>query len=261
MDAADELYGGDPTAFVARRDELARAARATGDRAGAAAIKALRRPTTGAWYVNVAVRAGLVSLREWLHLGERLREAQAAGDFARVRMLGAERAPLEARVVRDLAAHLASVGVTASPAGLDEVRSTLRAALASAEASEQVLAGRLSRPLAYGGFGEVDLGAALALARAPADEPPAPDAADPDAAARAAREATERERARLERELVATRARLSDAEAALHAAQERVGQARRAVAAAERAAATASGNVALLAERAADLSARLAEAT
>lgn len=57
--AIEELYAGYPAAFVARRDELAKQARASGDRSLAAAIKALRRPTVGSWYLNVASRAGL----------------------------------------------------------------------------------------------------------------------------------------------------------------------------------------------------------
>lgn len=267
--AADELYAADPAAFVARRDELARAARSGGDRASAAAIKALRRPTLGAWYVNVAARAGLVSLREWLRLGERLRAAQAAGDFTAVRAAGAERGGLEARVLRDLTAHLASRGTTASPAGLEEVRSTLHAALADPAASDAVRAGRLARPLEYAGFGEVDMAAALAAmgARpAVAAEPEARQAgevAPAEEAERAERERAEqagraaRERDRLERELSSARAKLSDAEAGARASGARVEQARRALEQAERAAATASGRVALLAETVADLEARL----
>ncbi len=64
-----ELYGGAPADFVARRDELAKQARADGDRELATAIKALRRPTVGAWYLNLAAAAGLTSLRELLDLG------------------------------------------------------------------------------------------------------------------------------------------------------------------------------------------------
>ena len=83
-----------PSDFVARRDELAKQARGDGDRELAAAIKALRRPTVGAWYVNLASRAGLTSLRELLDLGRELRETQAAGDFAALRDLAARRGPL-----------------------------------------------------------------------------------------------------------------------------------------------------------------------
>ena len=159
MPIADELYAGDPAEFVARRDALVKQARADKDRALADALKALRRPTFGAWYVNVASRARLTSLVEFLKLGRQLRAAQSALDFKTVVALGPRRAELERRVLSDLTAHLAHLGITASPAGLEEVRSTLRASLSDADASAAVEAGRLDRPLAYG-----DLGSALGAA-------------------------------------------------------------------------------------------------
>lgn len=256
-DAVDALYGLDPAQFVARRDALAKRVRVDGDRAGAAAIKALRRPTVGAWYANVAARAGLVSLREWLRLGERLRAAQASGDFGALRAGGAERAGLEARVLADLTAHLADLGVVATAAGLEEVRSTLRAALADEAAAEAVRAARLARPLSYAGFGEVDMTAALAALGTSASGVVEPAAAEREAAEREAAEREAAERASAERALVATRGKLRDAEASVRAAVERVAQARRALEQAERDEATASARVALLSEQVADLEHRL----
>ena len=159
---AEALYAGDPAAFVAARDAAAKQARAAGDRELAASIKALRRPSVAAWYVNLAARASLVSLREWLSLGADLRAAQSTLDTARVRELSAGRTALENRVVRDLSAHLTALGVTVSAPALEEVRATLRAALAGQQAADAVAAGRLDRALTYGGFGEVDLSEALA---------------------------------------------------------------------------------------------------
>ena len=158
LDAAtEELFAGSPAGFVARRDELAKQARASGDRAPAAAIKGLRRPTVGAWYLNVASRAGLTSLWEFLRLGRQLRQTQADGDFAALRELAVRRGPLESRVLRDLAGHLAQLGVTATPAGLDEARVTLSAALADPAVDALVTAGRLDRPFVYAGFGVLEM--------------------------------------------------------------------------------------------------------
>ena len=258
----DELYAGDPAQFVARRDEAAKGARSAGDRESAAAIKALRRPSVGAWYVNVAVRAGLISLHEWLKLGERLRAAQAACDFAAVRAASAERAPLEQRVVSDLTAHLAAAGVAATASGVEEVRTTLRAALADEAAADAVRAARLSRPLEYAGFGEVDMSAALAAMAGAGANVDAPggatgthaegsDAKESDAKgspagmdadADEADAADDRERVRRERaeaELESARRALADAEASEKAAERRAEQARRALAAAEKAQAAA----------------------
>lgn len=224
---ADDLYGGDPADFVARRDAAAKAARAAGDRALAGEIAKLRRPSLAAWYVNVAARASLVSLVEWLALGEDLRAAQTALDGARVRDLSGRRTKLEARVVGDLVAHLGALGVTASGAALDEVRTTLRAALADPAASAAVASGRLTRALSYAGFGEVDLTEALAaMTTAPAPtglDPSAPDASAP---------------ALPNPELVAARERAAaavvEAEAAASVAEERLGSAEADVTEAER---------------------------
>lgn len=237
-DLADSLYAGDPGAFVAARDALAKSLRASGDREGAAAVKALRRPSVSAWYVNVAARASLVSLREWLALGASLREAQSALDMARVRALGADRAALENRVVRDLSAHLRALGVTVSAPALDEVRATLRAALADPAASDLVAAGRLDRALSYGGFGEVDLSAALAAMAeqqaaepdtAPPVEPVAPPepvaAPDPTLVAAVGQARERRDQAE---------ETLARAEAALAVAQRELREAKAALASAER---------------------------
>jgi hypothetical protein len=151
----DELYARPPAEFVARRDELAVQARAGGDRALATRIRALRRPSVGAWYLNTAVRAGMDSLGRLLRLGDQLREAQAAGDIARLRDLAARRGPLTGEVARDLGALMRMLGATATPAGLDEVRATLAGALADPAIAAEVESGRLDGPRTYSGFGDL----------------------------------------------------------------------------------------------------------
>lgn len=270
---AADLYAGDPADFVTARDEAAKAARSGGDRELAASIRKLRRPSVGAWYVNVAARASLVALREWLALGVALREAQAAFDMARVRELGAGRAALENRVVRDLTAHLAALGVTASAPALEEVRGTLRAALADARAADAVSTGCLDRALSYGGFGEVDMSAALAVLAAEAassasfeggtdaqgdadtdavtggDEPEDETPADggrsgPDPALVAALETAEHELAGAEGVRDASRDAVDRAEAALAVAQRELREARSALTTAQKDADAAARRVA-----------------
>ncbi len=182
----DELYAAPPGEFVARRDELAKQTRTAGDRQLANAIKALRRPTVGAWYLNTAARSGLLSLRELVELGEQLRQAQATGDFAALRELAAQRNPLVGRVVRDLSAHLARLGVAATPGGLDEVRATLASVLADPVVSAETVKGRLDGPRTYSGFGE------LAFPAPPAGPATAP--AEPDEASAKPDERAKRDR-------------------------------------------------------------------
>jgi len=162
-EVADELYALTPAEFTAARDERARLARQAGQRDDAAAIKKLARPTTSAWLVNQLSREAPDRLGRIVEVGEALEEAQRtlAGD--RLRELSAQRR----NVINDLlpeAAEIASrAGQPASAAVMGEVRATLEAALADSAARAAVQSGRLTKPLAYAGLGEVDLAAALAL--------------------------------------------------------------------------------------------------
>jgi hypothetical protein len=162
-EVADELYALTPAEFTAARDERARQARQAGQRDDAAAIKKLARPTTSAWLVNQLSREATDRLGRLVEVGEALEEAQRtlAGD--RLRELSGQRR----NVINDLlqqAAEIASrSGQPTSAVVMGEVRATLEAALADSAARAAVQSGRLTKPLAYAGLGEVDLSAALAL--------------------------------------------------------------------------------------------------
>ena len=164
---ADELYGLTPADFTAARDERARQVRAAGQRDEAAAIKKLARPTASAWLVNQLARTASDRMTRLYELGEELQEAQRtlAGD--RLRELSVQRR----QVINDLlpaASNLAGqADQPASAAVLAEVRATLEAALADADARAAVRSGRLTKALAYAGLGEVDLSAALAVPAEP----------------------------------------------------------------------------------------------
>lgn len=222
---SDPLFAGPPADFVARRDALAAAARKDGDRRVAATLKGLRRPTVGAWYLNTAARAGLVSLRELLKLGQELRDAQAGGELARLRELAARRGPLVGRVLRDLTSHLADLGTAATPAGLDEVRRTLAAALADPEVAELTRRGRLDRVHDYSGFGPPvpparPAPATPATPSEPDGEPAAPAPQDPAGADRAAQRAeAEATLARAEQQLAEAAGEVGAAEGTLAGAR------------------------------------------
>ncbi len=166
-EVADELYALTPADFTAARDERARQVRAAGQRDEAAAIKKLARPTASAWLVNQLARAAPDRMIRLYELGEELQEAQRtlAGD--RLRELSVQRR----QVINDLlpaASDLAGrADQPASAAVLGEVRATLEAALADADARAAVRSGRLTKALAYAGLGEVDMTAALAVPAEP----------------------------------------------------------------------------------------------
>ena len=150
---ADELYGLHPSDFVAARDVRVRQARHNGDRALAGRIAALRRPTTSAWMVNLLHRQAGAVIEQLVQLGAELREAQDQLAAADLRRLAAERHRLVVALTGQARRLAASAGHDVDRTVLTEVEATLGAALADQAYGEQVLAGRLVRPLEHVGFG------------------------------------------------------------------------------------------------------------
>ncbi|MGN6300516.1 MAG: hypothetical protein ACTHN8_05425 [Angustibacter sp.] len=163
-EAVDELYALTPGEFTARRDALAAQAKRDGDPDLAQQLKAMRRPTAGAHAVNRLARDAADDLAAYLELGARLRNAQAGLRGDQLRALGQERQRAAGELV-EAAAGLVEGGL--SEAGRAEVEATLRAAVADPAATDAVASGRLTKALAYAGFGEVDLTAATATPLAP----------------------------------------------------------------------------------------------
>jgi hypothetical protein len=168
---ADELYAFKPEQFTAERNARAVTARKAGERALAKEIGALRRPTAGAWLVNVVVRERAGEVGQLLELGTKMRRAQEhfAGDA--LRSLSQERTALirhledEARIVAE------ESGQRVTEEMLRDLRTTLEAALADAALADALRKGRLTSALSYSGFG--------LLGQAPAADltttaPPAP---------------------------------------------------------------------------------------
>jgi hypothetical protein len=238
--AVDELYGADPQAFTERRAELAAAARDAGDRAGAKAIAALRRPTRAAWMVNLLARTDPSGPAKLAELGAALRAAQEAGHGPRLRELSAARGAL----VDALTSQALSLAGAAepTPALRLEVSQTLTAALADPGVAADFAAGTLTRAVQWSGFGvlpaaaDLDDGAGEAAAedratgagswRAGAAKQPAEVVARRQAeeAERLAREARERAAQRREQYEEAERTVASTAAAATdaHAAEDRL---------------------------------------
>lgn len=208
---ADALYRLVPAEFVAARDAKAAEVRTAGDRAGATEIKALRRPTQGAWMVNWLARERAGDLGRLLELGAALRVAQdrMAGD--ELRTLSRQRHAVVAALAADARRAAADVGLPAGDAATREVEETLNAALADDRAAAAVRAGHLSTALDYSGFGEESRAAAATSDRRP---PPREEQKH-----RASTEQREHEKDR--------RRRLEEAEAAVAAAQAEAVEAHR----------------------------------
>jgi hypothetical protein len=160
-DALDQVYAGDFDGFVERRNELAKRLRSEGDREGADAVKALKKPNPPAWALNqlpgkqrerlVGAAAGLREAQERLVAGDAdpddLRKATDAERDAVSEALGA------ATVLAEQAGNPLS-----GPAS-ERARQTLHAVALDDEVRAQFERGRLPADHAPPGLGELSLGA------------------------------------------------------------------------------------------------------
>jgi hypothetical protein len=161
--AAARVYAVAPEDFMPLRTELVKAARAGGDKALAAEIGRLRKPSMSAWALNLVAHQGSPVLAELSELGARMRSATSRLDVAELSAVRPERDRVLAALVAAAAEVVSDGGRTLSAAGRHEVRDTGIAALADAEAQAAIETGTLVRTLSYSGFGEVDVADAVAV--------------------------------------------------------------------------------------------------
>lgn len=204
--AADDLYARRPADFTAARDQRARAAKADGDTALAGALKALRKPSTAAWVLNLLVRREGDQVDQVLSVGAALREAQASMEAGELRALTRQRRQVTAALTQRARALAAEEGVRVTEAVAGQVEETLSAAMVDETCGRALRSGLLVGALRTTGVSAVpddEVVAALAVpdalgfaatARA-APEPSRPDlrlVEDPDAEAKAVAAAEER---------------------------------------------------------------------
>ncbi|ONI83605.1 hypothetical protein ALI22I_34610 [Saccharothrix sp. ALI-22-I] len=150
---ADELYALPPAEFVAARDAHARLAAEHGDKALAKQISALRKPTMSAWALNRLARDDASDLAEAMTLGDELRTAQEELRGGALRQLGARRRAVLNALVRRVEVLASHGGQPLGPDAVQQVRTTLNAALADAVLAARIRAGRLVKPVEQSGFG------------------------------------------------------------------------------------------------------------
>jgi hypothetical protein len=245
-------HGLPPGAFTAAREARAAEARRAGDRALAAAIRKLRRPTTGAWLANLLVRRRHDQVVELLELGAVMREAQSQLAADDLRHLSRQRQQVVAALGREAVGLARAAGESVGAEAGRELEATLEAALADAAASEALRVGCLTKALQYSGLGPaIASGAAAGSASAPAITAPADLPTEGTTDTDGDELAAARRRRQQEQLEAAAQARL-EAEARVDAARRELDGAARHLAAAET----------LVAERAAqvqEVEARLAD--
>jgi predicted nucleic acid-binding Zn-ribbon protein len=214
-DVVRTLYSAPPDGFLARRKELADAARSRGDAAAAQAIGKLRKPTLSAWVVNAFVLDRPAVVGKLTDLGDRLRAAQDSLDAAKLRDLSERRRTLVDTITAEA---LEKAERSDSSAGLrDEVSGTFEAAIADADVAARL--GRLQRAERWSGFGFLPTAAPqLTVVRGGREPKRATKAATKPAEPKqsaAERKRSAAERRRQERALGAAREALDAADAAL----------------------------------------------
>lgn len=165
-DVARELYGLAPEEFTAARNARAREAKGAGDAELAAAVQALRKPTTGAWLLNQLVREHGDEVAQVLELGARLRAAQGSLGADELRALDRQRRQLTHAVAQQARALGVQAGRRVTNQVTDAVEEALRSAMVDAAAGEALSTGLLVDTFSSTGIEPVDLAGVVALGAA-----------------------------------------------------------------------------------------------
>jgi len=156
---ADTLYAGPIAGFTAARDAAAKAA----SQELGARIKALKKPSTAAWAVNLLVRREADQIDQVLALAESLRVAAASMDGEELRTLTRQRRQLTAALTTSAAQLVREYDVRLTPALADQVEGTLTAAMLDPVAAEVVRSGLVVTAFTSTGVSELDAGAVCAV--------------------------------------------------------------------------------------------------
>ncbi|KYF69318.1 hypothetical protein [Sorangium cellulosum] len=172
-DEVDDLYKKPLGDFTRARDDLAKRLRQAGDKAAAARVKALRRPTAAAWTLNQLARRYPQRMEALLDAGERLREAQqgalAPGGAQELREASQGHRAIVNELLRAAPALFAEGGYSEKGNPMDRLRDSLLATpTASASDLELLARGRVSGEIEPG-----DLSDMLGLLRGRPSERPA----------------------------------------------------------------------------------------
>lgn len=176
---ADGLYALAPGDFTAARDGLVKENRS--DKAFAARIKALRKPSVGAWAINLVVRRESEQVAQLLDVGASLRRAQGGLDAGQLRELTKQRRAVTSAVTGRARGLAAEAGQRLTPAVVGQVEDTLTAAMLDEGAATAVRSGLLTATLRATGVEPVDVAPALATPEAlgfAATVPAHPEAAE-----------------------------------------------------------------------------------
>jgi hypothetical protein len=218
VDALDRIFHGPLESFTPARNQLAKSLRSDGKTEAADWVKALRKPSRGAWLVNQLVVRKADEIRELLAVGEELRAAQEemlAGAADRSKLRDAARREQESidSLLRSAEAIGHEYGIGSQ--SFTRVGETLQAASSDPEVAEAIQRGWLTREQRAASIGLVGPATPSAPARGKRDE----------GAERRARQQTAKRREAAERKLEAAEKRLARERNAVARAREAVEEA------------------------------------
>lgn len=208
LSIADVLYGLALPDFTPARDARAKELKGTDL---ARQVKALKKPSTAAWVVNLLVRRETEQVEQMLAVGAALRQAQAAMSGEELRQLTRQRRQLTAAVTTQARRTAREAGTKVTDAVADQVEATLTAAMVDEQCGLAVRSGMLVAALSTTGLDPADVAGSVAVPEAlgftatarEAEPPPRPDlkvVPDPEADRKAV-EAAEKVLAAAESEL------------------------------------------------------------
>lgn len=171
-EVADELYAVPPEEFIPLRKARQDDARADGDKALAADIGSLPKPSAAAWACNLLLRFHRAEIEGLVELGGLLREAQHNLAGAELKALDTQRRQLLTALTQQARSLAYEHGHPVSASVATQVEETLRAGMSDPEAGEALLSGRLASPMSYsGGLGTAGPRPDLRLVRSPETRP------------------------------------------------------------------------------------------
>jgi hypothetical protein len=222
-DALDRIFRGPLESFTPERNELAKSLRSDGKAEAADWVKALRKPSRGAWLVNQLAVRKTDEIKELLSVGEELRAAQEelmAGSPDRSKLRDAARHEQETidSLLRSAEAIGREYGIGSQ--SFARVGETLQAASSDPEVAEAIERGWLTREQRAASIGLVGPAAPSAPARKGKGKPD-------EAAERRARQQTAKRRQAAERKLATAEKRLAHERDTLARARDAVEEAER----------------------------------
>jgi chromosome segregation ATPase len=175
---ADRLYAVPADAFTEARNAAAR--EAGDDKELARRVKALRKPSTSAWAVNLLVRREAGQIDQVLTLGASLREAAASMQGEELRALTRQRRQLTTALASSARSLARENGVRLSQAVVDQVEGVLNAAMLDRVAADAVRSGLLVKAFTSTGVSELDVESVVAVPAALGTVPTSVERPRPD---------------------------------------------------------------------------------